>query len=68
MKVTDRRMTAERCAFLSLVAMANHIEESWIGIFPIVPLIYLQAYLPFVSAKYEMPFRLIVLYFNPQFL
>jgi hypothetical protein len=52
MKETDRRMTAERCAFLSAVAMANRIEESWNGIFPIIPVLYLQAYLPFVSSVY----------------
>jgi len=51
MQVTDRRMTAERCAFLSSVAMANGVEESWMGLFPIIPLLYLRAYLPYLSSK-----------------
>lgn len=51
MQSSDKRMTAERCAQLMVVAMANGIEQSWISIFPIVPLVYLQAYFPYISAK-----------------
>jgi len=45
----DRRMTADRCAYLSLVAMANRLEESWMGLFPVVPLTYFVVYQPFLS-------------------
>jgi len=51
MQSTDKRMTAERCAQLMTIAMANGIEQSWISIFPIIPLVYLQAYFPFLSEK-----------------
>jgi len=53
--VTDRRMTAERCAFLFAVALANRIEEPWVGLLPVIPLTYLHSYLPYLSAKvYEV--------------
>jgi len=45
----DKRMTAERCAELSLIAIANKIPESWICFFPVLPLMYFNQYLPAVS-------------------
>jgi len=51
MRPTDRRMTSERCAFLSAVAIANKLEESWIGLFPIVSMLYLSTYSPYVASK-----------------
>jgi len=42
----DRRMTAERMGHLSLVAIANQLEETWASPFPIIFLTYLSAYLP----------------------
>jgi len=44
----DRRMTSERCGFLSLLGIANRLEEIWLAPFPIIPLTYLSAYQPFL--------------------
>ncbi len=51
MSSTDKRMTAERCARLSLVAIAHGIEEAWIAIFPVVPIQYANQYFPALSKK-----------------
>ena len=51
MKSTDKRMTAERCARLSLVAVANGLEEAWIAFFPVLPMLYFSQYMPTVSKK-----------------
>ena len=51
MSATDRRMTAERCAHLSLVAIAHELEEAWISLFPVVPLMYFNQYLPTISFR-----------------
>ncbi|CAG7816755.1 unnamed protein product [Allacma fusca] len=47
---TDKRMTAERCAQLSLVALANRLNESWISLPPIVPALYFLTYFPLLSS------------------
>ena len=52
MSATDRRMTAERCAHLSLVAITHQLEEAWISLFPVVPLMYFNQYLPTISHRY----------------
>jgi len=49
MSVTDKRMTAERCAHLSLVALSHQLTESWICFFPVLPLMYFSQYLPTFS-------------------
>lgn len=49
MNATDRRMTAERCAELSLVAIVNRVPESWICFRPVLPLMYASQYLPGIS-------------------
>lgn len=46
---TDKRMTAERCGYLSAIALANKTNESWIAIFPIVPMVYFFLYFPVMS-------------------
>lgn len=46
MKTSDKRMTAERCAQLSLVAIANKLPESWICFRPVLTLMYLTQYCP----------------------
>ncbi len=51
MKASDRRMTAERCAHLSLVATAHQLEEAWMALFPVVPLMYFNQYLPTISFR-----------------
>jgi len=45
----DKRMTAERCAELSLVAIANKLPESWICFAPVLPLMYANQYMPGIS-------------------
>jgi len=49
MTAADKRMTAERCAHLSLVAIANSLPESWICFKPVLPLMYASQYMPAVS-------------------
>ncbi|XP_023334249.1 dehydrogenase/reductase SDR family member 7-like isoform X3 [Eurytemora carolleeae] len=49
MKPGDKRMTAERCAELSLIAVANKLPESWLCFAPVLPMMYLNQYLPAVS-------------------
>lgn len=52
---TDNRMSAERCGYLSCVAIANKLRESWIAKFPIIPILYLTVYYPVISNKlYEL--------------
>ena len=52
MKATDKRMTAERCGYLSLVAIAHKLEEAWICFFPVLPLMYISQYLPTIGKRY----------------
>lgn len=49
MGAQDKRMTGQRCAQLSLIAIANAIPESWICFRPVLPLMYINQYLPSVS-------------------
>lgn len=42
-------MKAERCAYLSLIAVVNKLDEVWMAMFPILPLIYLIKYYPNLS-------------------
>lgn len=49
MNNTDKRMTTARCAYLCAVAIANRLDEAWIGLFPVVPLAYILIYLPNLS-------------------
>merc|ERR1712156_463976 len=51
MQSTDKRMTSERCAFLSLVAIAHQLEEAWICFFPVLPLMYISQYLPTIGKR-----------------
>ena len=45
----DKRMTAERCAYLMSVAIANQLTEVWISINPILLFFYTSQYLPAIS-------------------
>ncbi|KAK3736827.1 hypothetical protein RRG08_000578 [Elysia crispata] len=46
-RVTNpNRMSTERCAFLSLVAIANRMYESWVSTNPLLIIIYTSRYLP----------------------
>ena len=42
-------MTAERCAELSFIAIANKLPESWICFKPVLLLMYGSQYLPTLS-------------------
>ncbi|KAJ1532338.1 hypothetical protein ONE63_000944 [Megalurothrips usitatus] len=46
---TDNRMTAERCAHLFAVALANNLDEAWMAPFPVVPIAYLFSYFPNIA-------------------
>ncbi len=45
----SRKMTAERCALLYAVALANNVPLSWSGIFPVNIILYLWLYHPNLS-------------------
>ncbi|XP_044269306.1 dehydrogenase/reductase SDR family member 7 [Tribolium madens] len=45
----DRRMTGERCGQLCAIALANRTQESWMGLFPLMPFVYTAVYFPTVS-------------------
>jgi len=49
MQATDKRMTAERCAELSFIAITNKLPESWICFKPVLLLMYASQYLPTLS-------------------
>lgn len=42
----ERRMTSDRCGKLFAVAIANKTMLSWVGVFPVSPLIYIVQYFP----------------------
>ena len=52
MKATDKRMPAERCAHLTLVAIVNKLEEAWLCFFPILPIMYCNQYMPTITKRY----------------
>ncbi|GLH03829.1 Dehydrogenase/reductase SDR family protein 7-like [Gryllus bimaculatus] len=61
---TDRRMTGERCGKLCAVAIANRQREAWMGLFPLMPLVYLIYFpnlgsiiLPYIGSKQLMKLR-----------
>ncbi len=54
MRPTDKRMTSERCGFLSLVAIAHKLEEAWICFFPVLPLMYISQYFPTTGKRYTI--------------
>ena len=55
MKASDKRMTSERCAHLSFVAIVNQLEEAWLCFFPALPLIYFGQYMPTIGKRYTQP-------------
>ncbi|ODM94851.1 Dehydrogenase/reductase SDR family member 7 [Orchesella cincta] len=50
-QATDRRMTADRCGYLSLVAIANGLDEAWTALFPVILVLYFCMYQPFIATK-----------------
>ena len=58
MKASDKRMTSERCAHLSFVAIVNQLEEAWLCFFPALPLIYVGQYMPTIGKRYSLRGRL----------
>ncbi|KAG5880676.1 hypothetical protein JTB14_028431 [Gonioctena quinquepunctata] len=47
-QANDKRMTAERCGYLSSVALANKTSESWMAVFPLIAMTYISVYFPIV--------------------
>ncbi|CAG7655933.1 unnamed protein product [Allacma fusca] len=41
-------LSTERCAYLSLISMANRLPESWVSKFPFFPSSYMETYFPIV--------------------
>ena len=46
MVATEKRMTTERCAQLSAIAIANNLDEVWISQHPALAAVYGAQYLP----------------------
>ncbi|XP_063425597.1 dehydrogenase/reductase SDR family member 7-like [Mytilus trossulus] len=51
MKPTEKRMTAERCAYLMSVAMANDLDEVWLSGNPELFFLYLYQYFPTITRR-----------------
>jgi hypothetical protein len=51
MKSSDKRMAADRCAFLAFTAIVNQLEEAWICFFPILPIMYFNQYMPTITKR-----------------
>lgn len=49
--VSDKRMDTSRCATLCAIAIANELEEAWMGLFPVVPLCYVLRYCPNLARR-----------------
>ena len=52
MDKANKRVTAERCAYLMAVAMANQLFEVWISLNPELLYCYLFQYLPAIAKRY----------------
>ncbi|RZF40449.1 hypothetical protein LSTR_LSTR013911 [Laodelphax striatellus] len=48
---TDRRMSAERCATLSAIAIANKLDEVWMALFPVLHFTYIVVNWPYLTSK-----------------
>lgn len=48
----ERRMTAERCATLMSVAMANRLDEVWVSPHPELFYLYLFQYFPSIAKRF----------------
>lgn len=46
MENNEKRMSTERCAYLSCVAIANQVYETWLVQQPILFLVYINQYIP----------------------
>lgn len=57
-----KRMSAERCAHLYAVSIANKLPEVWIADQPVITLMYLSQYLPFLIKRVMqvIPLKLIM--------
>lgn len=51
MDKNDKRMTPERCAELSLIAIVNKLDEAWMGRFPLMLFVYALVYFPNISKQ-----------------
>ncbi|CAG7837646.1 unnamed protein product [Allacma fusca] len=46
-------MSPERCAYLSLVAIANRLNESWVSNFPTIPYMHFALHFPVISQFFD---------------
>ncbi|XP_063427122.1 dehydrogenase/reductase SDR family member 7-like [Mytilus trossulus] len=51
MKPTEKRMTAERCAYLMSIAMENDLDEVWLSGNPELLFLYLYQYFPTITRR-----------------
>ncbi|MPC75604.1 Dehydrogenase/reductase SDR family member 7 [Portunus trituberculatus] len=51
-KRTGKMMSAERCAELFAVALANHLPETWIAVQPVLIIMYCSQYMPGLTKRY----------------
>lgn len=59
--VSDRRMSSDRCGYLLAVALSNKLTESWVAVFPILPLTH-------ILINYSTISQVFMKYFGPKFL
>jgi len=56
--IQRQEMSAERCAHLMVIGMANNLDEVWISVDPFLPMLYTIQYLPnlyrWISKKFLM--------------
>ncbi|XP_010549768.1 PREDICTED: dehydrogenase/reductase SDR family member 7 [Tarenaya hassleriana] len=48
-KSPERRVSAERCAELTIIAASHNLKEAWISYQPVLPVMYLVQYMPSVG-------------------
>lgn len=53
-QASDRRMTAERCAELMAIAIANKCLINFVGPFPVPALMYISCYYPNLRLLYDL--------------
>lgn len=51
MKSDEKRMSAERCAHLMAVAIANRLDEVWLSPKPELFYLYLYQYFPTIARR-----------------
>ena len=64
MSADDRRMSTDRCAYLSAVAIANRLDEVWMAPNPVLFILYLSQYLPSLFRRYKTTVHVLISLFS----